>query len=156
MKSIVYVLVLVSAVMLVSCSHEEEIVPTGVSSEQVVARFKSYFYEENGQVRANKLPSFLEKEWAVATEKNYRPCEVFSDITGVEAPLAGKYDFTYRTSDGKCTLRLVGTDHPKEDAVYAILYVEIEDCPDIGKIYIVATEYFMNDNVSMSGVPVIL
>lgn len=156
MKSIVYVLVLVSAVMLASCSHEEEIVPTGISSEQVVARFKSYFYEENGQVRANKLPSFSVKEWAVATEKNYRPCEVFSDITGVEAPLAGKYDFTYRTSDGKCTLRLVGTDYPKEDAVYAVLYVEIEDCPDIGKIYIVATEYFMNDNVSMSGVPVIL
>lgn len=156
MKSIVYVLVLVSAVMLVSCSHEEEIVPTGMSSEQVVARFKSYFYKEDGQVRANKLPSFLEKEWAVGAEDSARPCEVFSEITGVDAPLTGNYEYTYCSADGKCTLRLVGTDHPKEDAVYAVLYVEIEDCPEISKINICITDYLKNDNISMSGVPVIL
>lgn len=128
----------------------------GNNSTQVIARFKSYFYERNGQVRANKLPGFSVKEWAVAAEKSNRPCEVFSDITGIEAPFSEKYDFTYRTEDGKCTLRLVGTGHPKEDAVFAILYAEIEGCPEIGKIYIVTTEYFMNDNISMSGVPVIL
>lgn len=156
MKSIVYVFVLVAAAVLASCSHEEETMPTGATSEQVVARFKSYFYKEDGQVRANKLPSFSEKEWAVGAEDSARPCEVFSEITGVDAPLAGKYDFTYRTSDGKCTLRLVGTDYPKEDAVYAVLYVEIEDCPEISKINICITDYLNNDNLSMSGVPVIL
>lgn len=154
MKSIVYVFVLVA--VLASCSHEEETMPTGATSEQVVARFKSYFYKEDGQVRANKLPGFLEKEWAVGAEDSTRPCEVFSEITGVDAPLTGNYEYTYCSADGKCTLRLVGTDHPKEDAVYAVLYVEIADCPEISKINICITEYLKNDNLSMSGVPVIL
>lgn len=154
MKSIVYVFVL--AAVLASCSHEEETMPTGATSEQVVARFKSYFYKEDGQVRANKLPGFLEKEWAVGAEDSARPCEVFSEITGVDAPLTGNYEYTYCSADGKCTLRLVGTDHPKEDAVYAVLYVEIADCPEISKINICITEYLKNDNLSMSGVPVIL
>lgn len=127
-----------------------------VSSEQVIARFKSYFYEENGQVRANKLPGFLLKDWAVVAERSSRPCEVFADITGMEAPLAGIYDYTYSSADGKCTLKLLGTDHPEEDGIYAVLYVEIEDCPDIGTIYIVTMECFINDDISMSSIPVIL
>lgn len=126
------------------------------NSKLTIARFKSYFYKEDGQVRANKLPSFSEKEWAVAAEDSNRPCEVFSDITGMEAPSDGKYDFTYRTEDGKCILRLVGTDQPKEDAAYAVLYVEIDECPEIGKIHIYTTEYFKDNNTNMSGVPVIL
>lgn len=126
------------------------------NSKEVVAKFKSYFFKENGQVRANKLPSFLEKEWAVGAEDGIRACEVFSDITGVDAPLTENYEYTYSAADGKCTLRLVGTDLPKEDGLYAILYVEIEDCPEISIINICITEYLKNDNMSMSGVPVIL
>ena len=156
MKSIVCVCVLVATVMLASCSKDEEAMLPGVTSEQAVARFKSYFYKEDGQVRAYRLSNFADKEWAVAAEESNRPCEVFTEITGVDAPLTGDYEYTYRTSDGKCTLKLVGTDHPKEDAVYAVLYVKMKDCPDIGKIYIIATKCFMNDNISMSGVPVIL
>lgn len=155
MKAIMYVFVMTAALYLSSCSHEEETLLPGVTSEQAVARFKSYFYKE-GKINANKLENFSAKEWAVATDNSGRACEVFTDITGVEAPLTGNYEYSYSSADGKCIIRIVGTISPNKDAIYATLYIDMEDCPDFSKIYIVTKDYFNDSNEGSGGVPVIL
>lgn len=153
-------LLLLATGFLTGCDkHEKPAMPeppAEVTGEQAIARFRNYFYEPDGQVRANKLPSFSVKEWAVCAEYSARPLEVFNDITGLDAQFTDRYDYTFRSSDGECTMRIVGVDQPREDQVYAVLYVEIAECPEIGKVNIVTKEYFKDDNPSMSGVPVIL
>lgn len=138
-------LLLLAVGFLTGCDkHEKPAMPeppAEVTGEQVIARFRNYFYEPDGQVRANKLPNFSLKEWGVCAEYSARPLEVFNDITGLDAQLTDGYDYTFRSSDGECTMRILGVDQPREDQVYAVLYVEIAECPEIGKVYIVTTEY---------------
>lgn len=92
-------------------------------------------------MRANKLPSLSLKEWVVCAEYSARPLEVFNDITGLDAQFTDRYDYTFRSSDGKCTMRIAGIDQPREDQVYAILYVEIAKCPEISKANFLTMEY---------------
>lgn len=111
----------------------------------IIAKFRSYFYERDGRVRANKKSSFKEKEWAVAVNERTRPCNVFTDITGMFAPLTTNYDYTYSSADGKCIVRIVGTYQFDKEYIYANLYVKIEDCPDIDVIHICSLEYYFRD-----------
>lgn len=153
-------LLLLAAGFLTGCDKHEKPAtpepPAEITGEQVIARFRHYFYEPDGQVRANKLPGFSAKEWAVCAEYSARPLEVFNDITGLDAQFTDRYDYTFRSSDGECTMRIVGVDQLREDQVYAVLYVEIAECPEIGKVNIITKEYFEEHDLSMSGVPVIL
>lgn len=155
-------LLLLAAGSLTGCDDQEKTetpeppAPAEVTGEQATARFKSYFYEQDGRVRANKMVRFSEKEWAVAIENPGRPLEVFTDITGLDAPLTSTYDYTCRSSDGNCTLRIVGVDQPRADQVYAVMYVEIEACQDIGRINILTLDYYEDPNIRFSGPPLIL
>lgn len=102
-------------------------------------------------MHANKLPSLSLKEWVVCAEYSARPLEVFNDITGLDAQFTDRYDYTSRSADGKCTMRIAGIDQPREDQVYAVLYVEITECPEISKANFLTMEYS-----SIFGAPVIL
>ena len=158
MKSIMCVFMM-ALVLFSSCNHEEEVIGNEqTTSGQAIARFKSYFYKD-GTVNASKLERHSETEWAVATDNGGRACEVFMDITGVETSLKGKYEYNYVSSDGKCSIRLTGNVRADEDAVYAVFYVQIPECPEFGKIYVTTREYFKEKNGegvnSFDGVPVI-
>lgn len=71
------------------------------------------------------------------------PASMLNLRTGTTTP--------FRSSDGECTMRIVGVDQPREDQVYAVLYVEIAECPEISKVNILTMEYS-----SIFGAPVIL
>ena len=156
MKFMMYVFMMVT-VLCSSCSKEEDSAGDGKPTpEQVIARFKSYFYR-NGEVNATKATGSI-GEWVVVATESARAREVFEDITGKEAPLTEKYSYQYESPDGSCKIQLVGSDHADEKAVYATFIVQIPDCPEIRKILIVTPDYFKgtNDDTQIEGVPVIL
>ncbi len=144
-----------------SCSDDDgKTTPAGVTSQQAIAKFKSYFYKD-GEANASRLPYFDDTEWAVATENNARATEIFTDITGIEAPLTAKYEYTYASADGKCRIRLAGGAEPNAGAVYATFYIQIPECPEFDKLYITTLDYFkgtndgVNEGTTVNGYPVI-
>lgn len=155
----ILMLLVLTTVFCTSCSDDDEKTsPSGATSQEAIAKFKSYFYKD-GHVNASQLEDFSETEWAVATENNARACEVFIDITGLEAPLTGAFDYTYASSDGKCRIRLSGNAESDARAVYATFYIQIPECPEISKIHVADPSYFEGTNgedMAMPGVPVIL
>lgn len=159
-RSMVFFLAL-TLIFSTSCSDDDEkTTPAGVTSEQAIAKFKSYFYK-NGEANASQLPDFDAAEWAVATDNNARPTEIFADITGVEAPLTEKYEYSYASADGQCRIRLVGNAQPDANAVYATFYIQIPQCPEFDKLYIATRDYFKgtndgtSDGTTVTGYPVI-
>lgn len=140
---------------LASCSENESGASLeGVDSGQAIAKFKAYFYK-GGSVYANQLSAFAPAEWAVASKDAETPLNVFSDITGMQAPLKKQYTYNYAPSDGKCSIRIVGQSEPGGDAVFATMYVNMPGCEDIEVIHITTEEYFEGTNETQSGVPVI-
>jgi len=126
-----------------SCSNDDDPEPYH-SGEEAITNFRYYFYEK-GKVNALRLDNFLETEWGVPLDNAGLACEVFNKITGVEALLTDKYSYSYKSEDGKCSLRIEGRKSP-EDAVYAILYIDIPDCPEFSKIIMGTPEYFKSAN----------
>lgn len=141
------------------CSSDDEKNPApAVGSQQAIAKFKTYFYKD-GEVNATQLADFEATEWAVATDNGARVLEVFTDITGQEAPLTASFDYTYAASDNQCRIRIVGTAEPGQDAVYATFYIQIPACPECDKIHVATLDYFKDENgedALQPGVPVIL
>lgn len=158
MKFMVYVFMMVT-VLCSSCSKEEDPAGDGKPTpEQVIARFKSYFYRD-GKVNATKATGSSIGEWVVVAKESARAREVFEDITGKEAPLLmDNYNYKYVSPDGNDIIELKGSDRANEKAVYAAFYVQFPDCPEISKILVVTWDYFKgtNDDTHIEGVPVIL
>jgi len=126
-----------------SCSDDKDPEPYN-SGEEAVANFQYYFYE-NDEVNALKLDNFLETEWGIPIENAGKACEAFSKITGIETSLTDTYSYSYKSTDGKCTLRIEGKKIP-EDAVYAIMYIDIPECPEFSKIIMATPDYFESTN----------
>jgi len=126
-----------------SCSSDKDPEPYN-SGEQATANFRYYFYE-NEKVNALKLDNFLETEWGIPLENADKACKAFRKITGMDASLTDTYSYSYRSTDGKCTLRIEGKKIP-EDAVYAIMYIDIPDCPEFSKIIMATPDYFESTN----------
>lgn len=130
----------------------------GKSSDAVVARFRELFYKD-GEVHANHLNRFEPTEWAIVVESPGKPLNAFADITGVTATLKEKYEYKYVSSDGKCSLRIKGQLNAGWDAIYATLYVWIEDCPEISMVHFTTEDFLKEANEDYvgtePGVPVI-
>lgn len=142
-------------VVLASCSSDDEKTPAQeVMSQQVVARFKSYFYQD-GAVCAVKLDGYADTEWAVAIEDGKSACEIFTSITGMAAPLSTLYEYAYTSSDGECRIRLAGRAQPDAEALYATFYIQIPGCPEISKIHLGSADYFKGTNSGGEGYPVL-
>lgn len=127
---------------LMSCSNDSDPLSPARTSEQVIARFKSYLYLVDGQVNAQQLPAFESTEWAVATDSPQRPLEVFSDITGLPTPLKDPYEYSYVSSDKKCSIQIIGMSTPNAEGIYATMYIQIEECEEITQLHICTPQYF--------------
>lgn len=127
-----------------------------LNSDQVIARFKAYFYQD-GKVHANRLNSFQSSEWALATDEAQKPLDIFTHITGMSAPMKSQYEYSYRSTDGRCNISIQGSAELGTDAVFATLNMNIPECEDIKTMHIVAIDYFKGDNSDdiVTGVPVI-
>lgn len=158
MKSILFFFVTLLLVGSACSSDDEKTPASSVGSQEAIAKFKTYFYKD-GKVNATQLDGFEATEWAVSTDNNARALEVFTDITGQEAPLTSSFDYTYAASDNQCRIRIAGTAQPGSDAVYATFYIQIPACPECDKIHVATPDYFKDINggdTSQPGVPVIL
>ena len=130
--------------------------PTYNSSEQVIARFKAYFYQD-GKVYANQLGSFQPSEWALATDDARKPLDIFTEITGVPVSMKSQYEYSYQSSDGKCNINIRGSAKADTEAVFATFHVSISENKDIETMHIVTIDYFKGDNSDdiVTEVPVI-
>ena len=134
-------------------------VAEGVSSEQAIAKFRSLFYKD-GEVHANHLNRFESTEWSIVVMSPGKPLSAFTDITGIAAPLKEKYEYKYMSSDGKCSIRIKGRLNAAADAIYATMYVQIEDCPEITMVHFTTEDFLKEANedyvgTEPPGVPVI-
>lgn len=111
---------------------------------EAIATFRSYFYNAEG-VHAFKRDNFLETEWGVPLDDADKACLLFNNITGMDVKLTDKYNYTYRSEDGKCSIRMEGQKVPV-DAVYGTMYVDIPACPEIHTVLLVTPGYFENAN----------
>lgn len=131
----------------------------GKSRGAVIARFRELLYKD-GDVHANHLNRFEATEWSVVVEDPAKPLSVFTDITGIAAPLKETYEYKYTSSDGRCFIRIKGRLKAGWDAIYATMYVRIEDCPEITLLHF-TTEDFLKEadedyvGTEPPGVPVI-
>lgn len=130
--------------------------PEGYGSQQAIAGFKKYFYE-NGEVYANRLVTYAPTEWSLATEEAQKPLDIFKSITGIPVVMQDKYASVYLSKDGKCRIRIAGTANADAKAIFATMTVEIAECPEIETMHIVAPGYFYGDTSDEMelGVPVI-
>lgn len=126
------------------------------TSQIVIARFKEYFYQ-GGRVHANRLNSFQDSEWALATDDARKPLDIFMEITGMPAPMKSQYEYCYQSSDGKCNISIKGSAEADTEAVFATINVYIPEYKDIETMHIVTIDYFKGDNSDdiITGVPVI-
>lgn len=126
------------------------------STDQVIARFKDYFYQD-GIVRANRLNSFQDSEWALATDEAQKPLEIFTEITGLSVSMKSQYEYSYRSTDGRCNISMKGSADADAEAVFATFNVYIPEYNDIETMHIVTIDYFKGDNSDdiITGVPVI-
>lgn len=135
----------VLVVLFSSCSSDDDQKPEPYKTgEEAVATFRKYFYNQ-GNVNAIKLDDFLETEWAIPIDQAGKACELFTRLTGMEAALSDKYSYSYQSADGKCAIRIEGKEIP-EDAVYAVMYINIPECPDFSKVILAKPEYFEGTN----------
>lgn len=108
-------------------------------SEEVIAKFKHYFCDSNGNMAIHPLDEYSHI-WAVGTISGERACEIFSDITGLSVTAKKSYTYCYESEDGRVNLRIEGNLTADEN-VYATLYVTIPGYEDIDQIKIVTLEY---------------
>lgn len=149
---------LVITAFFASCSKEEPEISDGFSSGQVTALFRSFLYKD-GKVYANHPERFESTEWAIVVKSSETPLNAFTSITGVAAPSKEEYEYGYVSSDGKCSIRIIGQLNAGEDAVYATMYIQIEDCPEITRIHFTTEDFLKGTNDDYvgtePGVPVI-
>ncbi|MDN5553041.1 MULTISPECIES: hypothetical protein [Prevotella] len=112
------------------------------TTEDLTARFKSYFYDESGHMNCSKLPNFSAKECAVVAQDGSDILEMLTDITGVDVPITDTYKYKFVSSDGQTTISITGKLNPGKTFEYATMEVNIPSCPEIQTIHIVTGEYF--------------
>lgn len=127
-----------------------------LNSDQVIARFKDYFYLD-GRVHANRLSSFQPSEWALATDDARKPLDIFTKITGVPVSMKSQYEYSYRSTDGRCNISIQGSAEADTEAMFATINVYIPEYKEIETMHIATIDYFKGDNSDdiVTGVPVI-
>ena len=139
-----------------SCaSDDENNEPTGLPSAQVIQAFKQKFYNTEG-VYAHKLNTYQADEFCVISNSKERPCDFFTELTGIEAPLKSQYKYSYKSADGSCTISIEGSETPV-NGVYAILRINIPECSDIRIIHIGTMRLLDGENgVGVDGIKIIV
>jgi len=136
---------MITVVLFSACSSDDDTVPEPYKSgTEAIATFRSFFYRQD-KINALKQDNFLDTEWAIPIEKPEDACEIFNRITGMDVKLTDTYNYSYQSTDGKCTIRMEGKRIP-ENAIYGTIYINISECPEITKIILAKPDYFENTN----------
>lgn len=156
-NSILLFLCIATIGILGSCSSDDDNLPQQLSGTQVINNIKSKLYKD-GKIHANKIDGCAETEYVVITESGAnRACTVFTELTGIEAPLKESYEYTYTATDGTCKIRIKGIKEPT-NGKYATIFFDIPTCPEITILHIGTPAFFYDNNAEPSvggGHPVI-
>ncbi|MDL2277332.1 hypothetical protein LJC57_01955 [Parabacteroides sp. OttesenSCG-928-G07] len=132
---------MMTVVLFSACSGDDD-EPDYKSGTEAIAAFRSFFYR-NGEINALKHEDFLDTEWAIPIGKPENACVLFNRITGMDVELTDTYNYSYKSTDGKCAIRIEGRRVP-ENFIYGTMYINIPECPEITKIILAKPEYFEN------------
>lgn len=131
-----------------SCSDNDDEETTEQSGTKAINFIKKYLYNSDGSVKAGILDNYQQGEYAVITENGEGPCAFFTQITGIEAPLKGSYEYKFNaTQEPSCKITIIG----KSEAVngeYATLYFDIPSCEEIKIMHIGTLNFFEGTNDS--------
>lgn len=148
-----FLIMTVSVSLFASCSSDNgDGVSVPRTTAEVTESFKSYFYDESGNVTCNKLEGFSATEWAIGARNGVRPLEVFKDITGMDVSATESYNYRFVSSDGQSTISITGNINAGDNAEYATMKVSIPSCPEIQTIHVGSEEYFNGTNSEGVGV----
>ena len=127
-----------------------------LSAEEVIARFKDYFYED-GKVYANRLNSYQPAEWVLAARDARKLLDIFTQITDKPAPMKDNYEYDYSSRDGNCTISIKGSSQADTDHMFGTLQAKVPGCEDLQTVHLLPIDYFTGDNSAemVTGVPVI-
>jgi len=135
----------VLVILFSACSSDDDPSPEPYKTgEEAVAAFRKDFYIQ-GEVNALKLDNFLETEWAIPIDQASKACTLFTRFTGMDAALNDNYNYSYQSVDKKCSIRIEGKK-TAENAVYATMYINIPECPEIHKVILAKPEFFESTN----------
>lgn len=155
MKNVLTIVAMLLCMTICSCTNDEEQDYSGKSEGEITEKFKEYFYDENDNVRLSQLDGFTSDEWACVTLNGMRPVEVFEDITGYDVDMPnGKYGYKFVSVDGRCKISITGSTTADEDAVYAVMQVEIPDCQEVNTIIIGSLDYAKGTNDGTTAIDV--
>lgn len=147
MKNIYMIAAMLMCIAISSCTNDDEFEVTGKSESEITEKFKAYFYDESGQVKLNQIEGFTTEEWVCVSSNGIRPVEVFADITGEDVAMPnGKYEYKFVSSDGRCKISIKGNTEADNNAIYAVMQVDIPDCSDVKTIYIGSLDYSNRTN----------
>lgn len=140
---------IMSVALFSSCSGDDDTPEPYKTGEEAVATFRENFYK-GGKVNAIKLDNFLETEWAIPIDNPEKVATLFNRLTGMKVALTDSYNYSYQSVDKKCSIRVEGKKIA-ENAVYATMYINITECPEISKVILATPEYFKGTNSELSG-----
>lgn len=147
MKNVLTFAAMLLCMAICSCTNDDEQDYAGKSESEITEKFKEYFYDENGNVKLSQLDGFTSEEWACVSLGGMRPVEVFADITGYDVAMPdGKYEYIFVSADGRCRISITGSTTADEDAVYAVMQVDIPDCQEVKTIIIGSLDYAKGTN----------
>lgn len=147
MKKVLTFVAMLLCMTICSCTNDDEQDYAGKSESEITEKFKEYFYDSNDNVRLSQLDGFSSQEWACVSLNGMRPVEVFADITGYDVAMPdGKYEYRFVSADGRCKISIDGNTTADEDAVYAVMQVEIPDCQEVKTIIVGSLDYAKGTN----------
>ena len=150
-KNVALLLCMLTVGFFSSCSSDDDNQPTGATNEEMAKRIRESLYDEEGYVLANKLSTYETGEYNLIAEKEEDVRDFFTKLTDMEAPAKSEYEYICKSSDGKCTVTIKGTQTAK-DGIFATIYFSVPGCPELKMIHI-GTDAIMGNNNSEDALP---
>lgn len=128
-----------------SCTENEPEKGSQNDSVVAVAKFQEFFYHEDGKPKLTQMEGDA-TSWVVGVSNGEAVCSIFNDITGYKNTLTNSYNYKYQSSDGMVSISVKGNLTANDEAVFAIMKVEIPDYPEVKEIHFVNPDYFNGVN----------
>lgn len=128
-----------------SCSNDDE-ANAPRSTDEVSALFKSVFLKYGD---LSQLKNAKEGYYCAIVDNGETPCQLFSQVTGVPATASSKYEFSYQSPSGDCSIRIVGQSQITNDNIrYATVYVKIPGIPNISVVELFSEDLKNSENAA--------
>lgn len=137
-------LFIAAACICTSCVRDDDAC-RGNSSAAVAAKFRELFCNPDGSLKIHPVEAGSDT-FVAGVRDGGRPCEIFGELIGLDCETEENYNYCFDSDDGKVSLRIEGSAAPNSEAVYATLFVDIPEYPEVRRILFVSEEYSQQNN----------